>query len=136
MWKSPEIPSIQIPNSSNIKTHGSVSAAKKTNEDVWHTTSVLFTGNTSCQIQPCLSPQLLSQFLPNFIYCALHIHYFTYQNWRKLLQHFLRYLFLKIANFLHIFLLGTKLQIYLSHVKITFPCFGFLLNFKTPIMLI
>ena len=38
----------------------------------------------------------------------------------------LRYLFLKIAQFFHIFLLlRTKLQIYLSHIKIIFPCFDF-----------
>ena len=47
--------------------------AKKTKKDVRHT-SVLFTG----QIQPSVSPKLLSRFLPNlyifcFTYTLLHI---------------------------------------------------------------
>ena len=35
----------------------------------------------------------------SYIFSALHIHYFTHQNWRKSLQHFLKYLFLKISQF-------------------------------------
>ena len=55
-----------------IKTHSSVSVAKKTKEDARHT-SVLFTGTIKCQIEPSVSPKLLHRFLPN-----LHIFCLTY----------------------------------------------------------
>ena len=80
---------------SYIKTHSSVSAAKKTKEDERHT-SVLFTGtiklpNSAFHISKTTKPisTKFIYFLPYIYTC--HIS--------KLLQHFLRYLFLKIAWF-------------------------------------
>ena len=55
-----------------IKTHSSVSAAKKTKEDVWHT-SVLFTSTVKLSNSASVSPKLLSQFPPNlYISCLTY----------------------------------------------------------------
>ena len=60
-----------------IKTHSSVSAAKKTKKTCGTQVCYLLVPQ-SCQIQPSISPKLLSQFLPNLYilcltYTLLHI---------------------------------------------------------------
>ena len=51
-----------------IKTHSSVSAAKKTKEDVRHTIIYWY-----LKIQPSISPKLLCQFLPNlYTFCLTY----------------------------------------------------------------
>ena len=79
----------------------------------------------SYQIQPSISPKLLSQFLPKFIYFLSYIYITShikidgnhFSSSRDICSW-------KLPNFLYI-LLHTKLQIYLSHVKITFSCCNF-----------
>ena len=60
-------------------------------------------------------------FYQIYIYILSYIYTTSHINFEG--NRFLRYLFL--PNFLHIFLLRTKLQIHLSRIKITFPCFDF-----------
>ena len=79
----------------SFKTHSSVSAPKKTKKDMWHT-SVLFTGTAKLPSSAFCISKTTTPISTKFIY-FLHIHYFTYQNCRKSLQQFLRYLFLKIV---------------------------------------
>ena len=91
----------------------------------------------SCQVQPSISPKLLSRFLPNLYIFALHITYITYQNRRKSLQQFLRYLSLKIARVSSHFSSSPMhkiTNIFKSH-KNNLPTFRFLLNLE-HIMLI
>ena len=108
-----------------IKTHSSVSAAKKTKEDMWHT-SVLFTDTAKLPNSAfCISQTTNPISIRIYILSALHIHYFTFKNWRKLLQYFMTYLFLKIALFSSHFSSMHK-NIYLSCMKITFPYFDLL----------
>ena len=109
-----------------IKTHSSVSAAKKPKEDARHT-SVLFTGtvklpNSAFCISKTTKPisTKFTYFMP-YIYTTLHIKIEgnTFSSSRDICSW-------KLPDFLHIFLLlRTKLQIYLSRIKITFPCFNF-----------
>ena len=63
-----------------IRTHSSVSAAKKTKQDTWHT-SVLFTGTIELPNSTFHIYKILSQFLTNlYIFCCtytlLHISKF------------------------------------------------------------
>ena len=56
----------------SIKTHSSVSVAKKTKEDTRHT-SVLLAGTVKLQIQSSISPKLQSRFLSNlYIFCLTY----------------------------------------------------------------
>ena len=73
-----------------IKTHSSVSVAKKTKQDVRHT-SMLFNGTVKLPNSVFLISKTKKLILPYLYFSALHIHYFTYQNLRKSLKHFLRF---------------------------------------------
>ena len=56
----------------DIKTHSSVSLAKKTKKTCGTQVCYLPVPQ-SCQIQPSVSPKLLNQFLPNlYIFCLTH----------------------------------------------------------------
>ena len=110
-----------------IKTHSSVSAAKKTKEDARHT-SVLFTGSVKLpNLAFCISKTTkpistkFTYVLP-YIYTTSHIK--IEGNSLSSSQDICSW---KLPDFLHIFLLilRTKLQIYLSCIKMTFPCFNF-----------
>ena len=109
----------------NIKTHSSVSAAKKQKK--------------TCSTQVCYL--LGTVKLPNWAFCISK----TTTTISTKFTYFLPYIYTtsqikiegnhfsiswdicswKLPNFLHILLLRTKLQIYLSYVKITFSCCNF-----------
>ena len=109
-----------------IKTHSSVSAAKKTKEDVQHT-SVLFTGTVKlpnsafCISETTMPISTKFTYSVPYIYTTLHIKIES-NSFSSSWDIFSR----KLLDFLHIFLLlHTKLQIYLSRIKTTFPYFDF-----------
>ena len=81
----------------------------------------------SCQIQPSVSPKLLNRFLPNLYiilpYICMTLHIKIKENWFSFSWDTCSW---KLPNFLHIvLLLCTKLQIYLSRIKIMFSRFNF-----------
>ena len=112
--------------SSYIKTHSSVSAAKKTKKDVPHT-SVLFTGTAKLpnlafcisKISKPISTKFI-HFLP-YIYTTSH----TVLKLKEIASAVLETLVPKNCQFSSHFSSSTKLQIHLSCIKITFPCFKF-----------
>ena len=68
-------------NNIAIKTHSSVSMAKKTKKDM-RRTSVLFTGTAKLPNSVFCISKTTKPISTKLIYVfsALHIHYFTYQN--------------------------------------------------------
>ena len=109
----------------SIKTHSSVSAAKKTKKVVRHT-SVLFTGTAKLPNSAFCISKTTQEFLPNlYIFCLtytlLHI-----SNLKEIASAVLEIFVPKncpifFTFFFFLLLLRTKLQIHLSPIKITFP---------------
>ena len=113
-----------------FKTHSSVSAAMKPKEDARHT-SVLFTGTVKLPNSAFCISKTTKPISTKFTYFLLYIYTTLHtkiegnsfsSSWDICSW--------KLPDFLHIFLLlllllRTKLQIYLSRIKVTFPCFDF-----------
>ena len=105
-----------------------MSAAKKTKEDVWHT-SVLFTGTIKLPNSAFHISKTTKLISTKFVYIfALYTHYFTLSKLKEITSVLLEIFVPKncpiFFNFFFFFFACTKLQIiYLSHIKITFPCF-------------
>ena len=118
-----------------IKAHSSVSAAKKTKRRVAQK-CVIYWYRKVAKFSLLYLQNYYADFYQIYIFFALHIHYFTYQSWRKSLQHFLRYLFLKIAQVsLHFSSPSCKItNIFKSHKIIFHVSISF--KFKTLIKLI
>ena len=78
----------------DIKTHSSVSVAKKSKEDVRHTSN-LFNGTIKLPNSAFLISKTKKLILPYlYIFCLTYdflLCYFTYQNLKKSLNHFLRF---------------------------------------------
>ena len=118
-WNTPNI-------TKSRHTVTSVSAAKKTKDNMYHT-SVLFTGsirflNSAFRIFKITTPisNEFIHFLP-YIYTTSHIKFEInrFSSSQKICSR-------KLSNFLYTcLLLWTKLQIHLSRVKITFSYFHF-----------
>ena len=110
-----------------IKTHSHVSVAEKTKVCylLWHCKK---SPNSAFHISK--STKLIStKFIYFLPYIYSYMHYILHiSKLKEIALIFLEilYLFLKklMPTFLHIFL-HTKLQIYLSRIKITFPCSDF-----------
>ena len=110
-----------------IKTHSSVSAAKKTKKMCGTQVCYLLVLQ-SYQIQPSVSPKLLSWFLPNLYILCLTYTLLHILNLKEITSAVLEIFVPKNCPIFFTFfflLLRTKLQIHLSHIKITFPCFDF-----------
>ena len=62
-----------------IKTHSSVSAAKKTKEDARHTNVLFYWYRKFAKFSLLYFQNYFTDFYQIYIFSALHIHYFTYQ---------------------------------------------------------
>ena len=97
-----------------IKTHSSVTMAKKT-KDTWHT-SVLFTGTVQLPNLAFRISKTTKPIFTKFIY-LFSAYIYTTSHIKEIASAFLEIsCSWKLPNFLHIFLLHTKLQIYLNCV--------------------
>ena len=72
-----------------------------------------------------------ADFYEIYIFYALHIHYLTYEIWKKSRQQFARYSFSKVVWFssyslFFFLLLRTKLKIISIRAKTIFSCFDFI----------
>ena len=107
-----------------IKTHSSVSVAKKTKEDAWYT-SVLFTGTVKLPNSAFRISKIAKQICTKFIYFLPYIN--TTSHIKIEGNHFSKSWDIcswKLPDFLHLFL-HTKLKIYLIRIKINLSSFDF-----------
>ena len=113
-----------------IKTQSSVSASKKTKKTCGTQVCYLLVLQ-SCQIQPSLSPKLLSQFLPNlYIFCVTYT-LLLISNLKEIASAVLEIFVPK--NYLIFFTFSSPSHKITNTFKshITFPCFNFFQILKT-----